>query len=208
MSTQSEFLSFATPTVVGFLVAIFSVWLTEWKIRRRFTQLAVAVSLHQEGVQSRIELAFENVGKHEARDCFVEWLDLDNQASETIIRHSLLNWTDNATGVFVRTIFPYQTAYLDFYGVRNVQSATLANQIVHTSRPWVANEKGFVDIEVSWHSGQMSRVKLGYQWGETAGPAVGDAWIESTSDRTLNWRNRIRRYNVAPTSVRGSVKGR
>ena len=77
IATQSDVPSIVIPTVVGVIVAIFTVWLTEWTIRRRFTILEVTIVLSNHQDQSTVELRFKNIGKNEARDCFAEWLQFD-----------------------------------------------------------------------------------------------------------------------------------
>jgi hypothetical protein len=195
-SIQSEVPSIVIPMVVGVAVAIFSVWLTEWAIRRRFTNLEVSIVLLSHYEHPTIELRFKNVGMNEARDCFAEWLQFDDRDSERILEHHPLNWSDNVTGNFVRTIFPHQTAYIQFTGTTVQLSPDYSNQIIKSKLPFTYGTASVIDIEVSWHSGQVSRMQLCYLWNADGGSLLEDAWIDSAVDRTFIRRNKFGRHNL------------
>ena len=193
--TRSEVPSIVIPTVVGVAVAIFTVWLTEWTIRRRFTLVEVAIVLSGGQDHSTIELRFKNVGKYEARDCFAEWLQFDVQDNERILEHHSLNWSDNITGDFVRTIFRHQTAYIEFTATAARLPPEYSNQIVKSESRY-AIPSSDIDIEFSWHSGQVTRMRLCYMWSTTGQPILENAWIESVVDRTFSMRKWFGRHNL------------
>jgi hypothetical protein len=195
-TSHSDLLTLLVPMAVGIVVAIFSVWLTEWTIRRRFSTLEVSIVLLSNDELPTVELRFTNVEKNEVRDCFVEWMGFDDHDRERIVEHHPLNWADNVTGNFVRTIFPHQTAYIQFTGTSEQLSPNFSNQIIKSQLPFTHGTPGSIDIEISWHSGQVSRMRLCYMWRTDTGSLIQDAWIDFASDRTFIWRNRFGRHNL------------
>ena len=197
MSGNDEFAAFLIPTIVGVLIAIFSVRLSEWATRRRLSELEISFVLLSASDHSTIELRFKNVGKHEVRDCFAEWVEFDDRVHEKIAMHRPLNWTDNVDGDFHRTLFPNQSAYIELTATSKVLSKEFANQIIRSAQDVPDRKDGSVTIELSWHSGQMSRIEVVYLWSAGDADPLDDANIASAIDKSFQWRNRFKLHNVS-----------
>lgn len=197
MSGNDEFAAFLIPTIVGVLIAIFSVRLSEWATRRRLSELEISFVLLSASDHSTIELRFKNVGKHEVRDCFAEWVEFDDRVHEKIAMHRPLNWTDNVDGDFHRTLFPNQSAYIELTATSKVLSKEFANQIIRSAQDVPDRKDGSVTIELSWHSGQMSRIEVVYFWSGGDADPLDDANIASAIDKSFQWRNRFKLHNVS-----------
>ena len=197
MSGNDEFAAFLIPTIVGVLIAIFSVRLSEWTTRRRLSELEISFVLLSASDHSTIELRFKNVGKHEVRDCFTEWVEFDDRVHEKIAMHRPLNWTDNVDGDFRRTIFPNQSAYIELTATSKVLSKEFANQIIRSAQDVRDRKDGSVTIELSWHSGQMSRIEVVYFWSGGVADPLDNANIASAVDKSFQWRNRFKLHNVS-----------
>lgn len=197
MSGESEFLAFLIPTVVGVIVAIFSVRFSEWTSRRRFSELEVSLSTKRsEQELSQLELAFKNVGKHEIRACRAEWVGFDDRVHSNLVMHVPLNWSDSVSGDFNRTLFPNQTGYIEISAARKRLSVDFANQITYSGFVSSGRNEGSMTIELSWHSGQVSRIVMEYVWGPNAGTPIVEARIASATDTSFKWRNRFNWHSV------------
>lgn len=199
MSRESEFLAFLIPTVVGVIVAIFSVRFSEWTLRRRVSELEVSLLLKRsEAELTQLELAFKNIGKHEIRDCRAELVELEDRLHPNLVLHQPLNWSDNVTGDFDRTLFPNQTGYIEIVGSRKRYSVTeFPNQVTHSAFVTSGTNEGAITIELSWHSGQMSRIILKYAWGPDPGTPMIQARVDSAADVSFKWRNRFNLHSVS-----------
>jgi hypothetical protein len=198
MSRESEFLAFLIPTVVGVIVAIFSVRFSEWTLRRRFSELEVSLSVKRsEPELTLLELAFTNIGKHEIRDCRAELVGLEDRLHSKLVLHEPLNWSYNVTGDFDRTMFPNQTGYIEILGARKRYTISdFPNQITHSAFVDPGTNNGAVTIELSWHSGQMSRIILKYAWGPNPGTPMIEARIAAAADVSFKWRMRLNWHSV------------
>ena len=199
MSGESEFFAFLIPTVVGVIVAVFSVRFTEWTSRRRFSELEVSLSLMRSDPElTQLELKFKNIGKHEVRDCRAELVELDDRLHANLVLHQPLNWSSNVTGDFDRTLFPNQSGYIEIVGARKRYSETeFPNQITHSSFVTSGSNEGAITIELSWHSGQMSRIVLKYTWGPNPGTPLIEARVDSATDVSFTCRNRFNWRSVS-----------
>ena len=82
-----------------------------------------------------------------------------NRDAEKISEHHPLNWSDKVTGDFVRTIFPHQTAYIQFTATAARLPVSYSNQIIKSESRYETPTRD-IDIEFSWHSGQVCRMQL------------------------------------------------
>jgi len=169
--------SFVTSTlpglVVGVIVAIFSVWLTEKSFLRRHSNLVNG------GVEGRTQLSqyvwrikIVNEGKYPARNvrADVEKIESDGIPRKEIIV-SPLNWMHNPTDLFTRDIYPNQTAYLDVC-IANLtpnydESFKLANPHVGSLDESSTIGKGLTKLTIGMYqeSGQFKKMEVEIDWG-------------------------------------------
>ena len=110
--------------------------------------------------------------------------------------HVPLNWSDNVSGDFDRTLFPNQTGYIEISAARKRLPVDFANQITYSAFVYSGRNNGSITIELSWHSGQVSRIVLEYVWGPIVGAPIVEARIASATDTSFVWRNRFNWHSV------------
>jgi hypothetical protein len=94
------------------------------------------------------------------------------------------------------TLFPNQTGYIEISAARKRLSVDFANQITYSGFVSSGRNDGSMTIELSWHSGQVSRIMLEYVWGPNVGAPIVEARIASATDTSFRWRNRFNWHSV------------
>jgi hypothetical protein len=122
--------NFGLPVAAGIIVAIFSVWLSEYRQARRNSrlrfqpvefhtqtaELALPVGTMQTVDQYVWRLPVINLASRPAHDVTTqlqEIVDLDALRPEVVA--APLNWMHNPAGIYTRDIFRSQVAYLDIF---------------------------------------------------------------------------------------------